>query len=207
MGCLNRGVRKEHVEDFVLHQLYTRLFSDTSVKKLAAMLNEYNQKKAAGNKDELNHAREELVEIERKLKKVIQLVSESGIDIETVKDELMRLESKKRFVEGYIEELSQHNSIPAISEGMILDLINKSKEFVRTRNIAECQNFIQNYIDKVLVFSDRVEILFKINVPGENCDTVSPLTSQEKRDTLNIQYRSGHTPLVQHVHDTIAALS
>jgi site-specific DNA recombinase len=160
-GCVNKEVRRDYIDNYVLDELYRRLFSDMSIRKLAAMLSGYNQKKSAESSGELTKANAELEETTRKISSIVQLVTESGISIETVKDELRRQEDRKRFIEGYIQELGMKNRVAAISEEAVLELLNCSKDFVRTRNIPECRNFINSYIEKVVVFGDRVEVFFQ----------------------------------------------
>ena len=75
-----------------------------------------------------------------------------------------------------------------ITEEAIIDLVNRSKEFVRTRNIPECRNFIESYVGKVIIYGDKVEVQFKIHVPDDD-DTMSPLASEERIKILQNDYR------------------
>jgi site-specific DNA recombinase len=188
-GCENKEVRRDYIDNYVLDELYKRLFSDISIRRLAAMLNEYNQKKSAESCFELNQANNELKEAARKIGAVIQLVTESGISIETVKEELRKLEERKRFIEGYIQELSLKNKVSQLSEEAVLELLNRSRDFVRTRDIPECRNFINSYIEKVIVYGDRVEVFFKIHVPDEAAENVVPLKSEEGMTELRREYK------------------
>ena len=43
-NCRNRGVRKEHIENYVLDEMQEKLFSENSIKKLASMLTAYGDK-------------------------------------------------------------------------------------------------------------------------------------------------------------------
>jgi site-specific DNA recombinase len=36
------------------------------------------------------------------------------------------------------------------------------KQFVTEKNIPECKKFIANYVDRVVVFQDRLEVTFKV---------------------------------------------
>lgn len=188
-GCENKEIRREYIDNFVLDELYRKLFSVTSIKRLAAMLNDYNRKKSAESNGELIQANAELAETERKISSIVQLVSESGISIETVKDDLKRLEERKRFMESYIHELDMRNKASLISEETILELLNRSKDFVMSRNIAECRNFIHSYVEKVVVFEDKVEVFFKVRVPDEKSGEVVPLTSEEDLSALRKEYK------------------
>jgi site-specific DNA recombinase len=186
---VNKEIRKEYLENYVLDELHTKLFSESSIKKLSVMLNDYNRRKTEESSGEAKLASDELAGIHEKIGRVVQLVSESGISIETVKDELKRLEERKQFVEGYLKETRLTNNVSLISEDTIYDLINRSKDFIRTHNIAECANFIQSYIEKVVVFGDRVEVFFKIHVLNDTTNSVTPLRSEADINALKRGYR------------------
>lgn len=190
-GCENKEVRKEYLENYVLDELYLKLFSEGSIKKLSAMLSDYNRRKSEESSEEAKLASDELTAIQEKIGKVVQLVSESGISIETVKDELKRLEERKQFVEGYLKEVRSKNNASLISEDTIFELIQRSREFIKARNIAECRNFIQSYVEKVLVYVDRVEVLFKIHVPNDTNDALTPLKSEGDINALKGYRKAG----------------
>jgi site-specific DNA recombinase len=188
-GCKNKEIRKEYLDNYVLDELYMKLFSESSIKKLSIMLNEYNRRKTEEADEETKLVSVELEEINCKIGKIIRLVSESGISIETVKHELKQLEERKHFVEGYLKDICLKKNIATISEDAIYELICKSKEFVQDHNIAECQNFIQSYIENVMVYNERVEVIFKIHVPDDVNDTLIPLKSEGNLELLKRDYR------------------
>ena len=189
-GCLNKELRKEYLENYALDQLYERLFSDNSIKKLSAMLNDYNNKKTLENNGELTIYQKQLAEINKKITSVINLVSESQISINTVKDNLKQLEADKNFYEIQIKSVRDTMKMSVINEDVINSLIEKSRDFIRGKNIPQYRNFIENYIERVLVWHDKVEIIFRINIPSENSDAeVVPLTSEAVIKTIQREYR------------------
>lgn len=139
---------------------------------------------------ELNQVRAELEATTGKIGSVVQLVTESGISVDTVKEELMKLEERKRFLEKHLHELSLKNKVTELSEEAVNELLERPREFIRTHNLAECQNFIDSYVKKVLVFNDRVEVFFKINIPDEKTGDIVPLKSAEGTQELHREYKS-----------------
>jgi site-specific DNA recombinase len=188
-GCSLKELRKEYLENYVLDQLYQKLFSGDAIHKLSAMLSAYNQRMATESNTELTLASGELTEVTGKISAIIRLVSESGISIETVKTDMKLLEDRKHFLENYIRDITLSAKAAVVSDEMICDLITRSQEFVRTKNIAECRHFIQSYIDKVVVSAEKVEVFFKIHVPDEDSDTASPLTCEEGIKVLQKVYK------------------
>lgn len=190
--CSNKEVRKSYIEEYVLDELYFKLFADTSIQRLAKMLSEYTQKKSTESGAELQKAKDGLGCVTQKIGKVVRLVSESGISIDTVKDELKLLEEQKVFFERKISDLSAPK-VNMISEEKILELISRSRDFVKSRNIPECRRFIKNFLEKVVIYGERVELLFKIHIPDNNGASVKQLKSGEGVDTIKADYKSGNT--------------
>jgi site-specific DNA recombinase len=188
-NCGNRGIRKESIENYVLDELQDKLFSENSIKNLTSMLTAYSTKMKSESQVEIDEAIRELDDIKNKMDKIIQLVADSGISIDSVKDEIKRLENRKLTVESYIQETRLESNVSAISEEMIAGLINKSKEFVNVRNISECRSFIGSYVESVVVYRDKVEIKFKIAVPDKDNDTLSPFIVQHDLEELKSRYK------------------
>ena len=189
-GCTSKEIRREHIDNYVLEALYTQLFSDRSIKKLAAMLNDYNQKKSSELNSETVQAQNELEEVKAKISAAFRLVTEAGISIETVREDMKALEERKKFIEAYIEEMSTANKASKFSEDMLLTLIVRSKELVRSKNILECRNFIKSFIEKVILFEDKAEVQYKIRIPGEDGNSTVPLKSIEDLSTVKNLYKS-----------------
>jgi site-specific DNA recombinase len=187
--CHNQEIRKEYIESYVLKQLQVNLFSEHSIKKLSSMLSDYNKRLKEKSDTEYNSAMQDLGEINKKIEKIIQLVSESGISIDTVKEELKRLEDRKRQAESCIQEIQGQNSAPVLSEAMLTEVIHRTKDTLNTGNLAELRSVIEHYIDSVIVWNDKVEVRFKINIPDEESDALFPLTTEGKLAELRADYK------------------
>jgi DNA-binding transcriptional MocR family regulator len=182
-------LRKEYVENFTLDTLYDNLFNDVSIKKLSTMLSEYNRKQAESNRGELDAANNELHNVIDKISKVFSLVTETGISISTISNDLKELEERKLYLEKHLRELTLRNREKLITEEMITELISQSKTFVKTKNLSECRAFIKTYINKVTV-GETVEIVFNINIPNEKADGVEPIASAEGVKVIQRDYRA-----------------
>lgn len=187
-GCKNKEIRRDYIDSFVLDELYKRLFSKISLQRLTEMLNEYNQKVSLETNSELAKAKTELSEVLRKVSSIIKMVTEAGISIDTVKADLIKLEEQKKYLESYIKELEAANRANSISEEQVREIIRKSSEFIRTHKVEECRNFIDSYIEKVIVYEDKVEIIFKVNVFDKETGTVSQLRSESTKDAVQASY-------------------
>jgi len=188
-GCNNIRIRKEYIENYVLDELEDKLFSDTALNSLCAMLSEYNDRKISETAFIMDAAQEELDDISNKINKIIQFIMESDLSIETVREEMKQLEVRKRSLKAQIKEISTSNNTTILAEEMIRELVHKSKESVQNRDIQECRQFLHSFVDKVLSYRDKVEIFFKIHVSDNTNDFFSQMKSEECTKTLRKEYK------------------
>ena len=70
-------------------------------------------------------------------------------------------------------------------KSVIEGIIRKSGEFIRTHNVVESRNFIDSYIERVIVYDDRVNIIFKVNVFDKATGTVSQMKSEGTKEAVD----------------------
>ena len=148
--------RRDYIDNYVLDELYNRLFSNLSLKNLTEILNDCNIAMSSQSDSEINSAKIELDNIDNKINNLLDLVRTEVVKINTIKPKLRELEQQKQNLEVMIKNLELKNKLSAISEEQIKEIIMKSGEFIKTRNISESKNFINSYIEKVIVYNNKV---------------------------------------------------
>lgn len=63
------------------------------------------------------------------------------------------------------------------------------RRFERERNIPECKKFIQNYVDKVIVYNDHVEVIFSVVFTILEDYEAYKIKSSVKKSTLFKMYK------------------
>ena len=58
------------------------------------------------------------------------------------------------------------------------------KQFVSEKNIPECKKFIDSYVEKVIVYSDHLEVTFKVAFSFEQKDNIYSFKSSIKLTNL-----------------------
>ena len=110
----------------------------------------------------------------------------SGIVNSMIKDKLDELEQVKLNLDLKINELSiESNGVESvnITEEQIRSMFGKFKDFVLTRNLPECKNFISDYVKEVVVYKDHVEVIFNVVfsfIDNEITHDLHITTSREK---------------------------
>ena len=168
IDCTNRGIRRDELDDYVVDELYEKLFSSTSVKELTALLNEYNEKMSSEATEEIELARRELRSVKKEISRLLDFVVKGGVKESTARAKMDDLEQKRRYARKHLRKMKEQYSIVPIPEEMILDLVVESKKLLKAKdnsNAVERRNFIKSYVKKVTVFEDKIKVVFKINEP------------------------------------------
>jgi len=182
-------MNRKYLDEFVLSELYDRLFNDSSIQSLSQMLTNYNEQMNTANKRELDIATAQLKAIDTELNNLLELVSAGAesVAFKTIQKKLNELEERREYLQSYIKELT-NNATLQISTEMIAELVEKSKSIILEESIAEAKMFIDSYLEKVLLFNDHVEVYFKIHVPNDDGELV-PLVSSVENKVLLRDYK------------------
>ena len=188
-GCKNKEIRREYVDNYVLDELYEKLFSNYSIQKLTAMLNEYNNKIASESDSELKRIEKALEENQRKISNIFSFIMDKGLSADIAQADLTRLDEEKKLLERQRKEIEDKNTSNAISEAIVKELIERSSEFIKTRKLSECRNFITSYIDKVTVYENKVEVIFRFKTFNSDTGEFEAMKSEATRKSLIKKYK------------------
>lgn len=186
--CHRKELNKTYIENFVLDTLYQNLFNANSIQQLTAMLNQYRNENNKENIDEIENTSSRLNVVNKNISSTLEIIYQTGISLETVKDKLKELEGQKEYLEDHLRQLSINNDLQ-VSEQIVSELVEKSKDFIKSKNLPQCKIFIESYIDRVMVFDEYVEVKFKINVPTKDNSGFEPLVVRSTLKNIYDNYK------------------
>lgn len=160
--CNNKEIKRDYLEEFVLTELEKHVLNDEAIPDLSKELNEQLKYKSNNNEELLSNLRIKLEKVNKEIENILNAIM-SGIVNNMLKDKLDELEQVKVNLDLKINELAIENrgvESVDITEGQIRNMFSKFKEFVTTRNLPECKRFISDYIKKIIVYRDHIEVIF-----------------------------------------------
>ena len=186
--CSNKEIRKEYIEAFVLSELEKKLLNDGAIPYLVKMLNEHLAVTNADQAKEFGCLTSNLVEIDKQINNIVTAISQGFIQA-TFKEKMSELEEQKLRLEVRIQEIRMKSKCKILTEEAIKNLFSVFKNFVAEKNIPECKKFIDSYVEKVLVFPDRVEVTLKVAI--ENGNSLQLTSIEDKKKCKN---KAGRNP-------------
>lgn len=187
--CDNKEIRKEYIEEFVLSELEKNILNDKAVPILVEKINKHIQEQAGSDKESVEVMLKELEDIEKQINNIVSAIMQ-GFAHEEFKTKMDDLKDKKVKLEVAIKEQESRSQAPKIAEEQVKQLFSMFREFVTQRNIPECKKFIQNYVDKVIVYKDHVEVIFNVVFNILKDYEAYKIRSSVKKVTLFKRYRN-----------------
>jgi len=157
-SCDNKELRREYIEEYVLQELERQIFNDKAIPYLVKKLNEYQNSLYSGNESEVARLKNLLSEVDKQISNIVDAVTRGqGTALLT---KLGELEEEKSRTETVLLSFQSRQSRTPVTEEALKKLFGMFRQFVTERNIPEVKKFIGNYVEKVIVYKDHVEVVF-----------------------------------------------
>jgi hypothetical protein len=92
----------------------------------------------------------------------VEAIEKTGYNQE-LGDKLKNVEKQIEDCGTFLQKYEdRHKNISAFTEKQVLKSLSKIKEFAKSSHKEEVCAMIQQYVDRVTVFHDRVEVIFKV---------------------------------------------
>lgn len=154
--CCLKDVRKEYVEGYV-NYILNEILNDTELRMCIANACYLYYKEAEGTSDSYEGSLiESIKEIDKKLKNMLKAI-EAGVFNEMTQEAMLRLQNEKQDLEVELdkERIRKQNAL------QLDDIIHHIDRFVR--NEMGKRALFDTFIDKVIVFNDKIAVTFHYN--------------------------------------------
>lgn len=166
--CSNKDINKDVLERYILNELSKRVFSDTAIPALSKRLNEENKKLLYEREEEKKTLSRRYEEVINSINAIVDTIAKGHFHA-SLDTKLTELEQQKAGVETRIKELEMKPDISIITEDKIKEYLIKDKEVLVAGDQRKIKAILPTYINKIIVFLDRVEANFKLSVDDTVC--------------------------------------
>lgn len=186
--CDNKEIRKEYVEEFVLSELEKNILNDKAIPILVEKINQHIKEQSKSDKASIEILTKELGDIDKQINNIVSAITQ-GFAYDEFKTKMEELKGRKTKLEVTLREQENKSQATQITEEQVKNLFSMFRGFVKERNIPECKKFIQNYVDKVIVYKDHVEAIFSVVFNILKDYEAYKIRSSVKKITLFKRYR------------------
>lgn len=160
IDCNNREIEQTSLDNLVLDWFEQYFFNDSSIKTLVDQMNQYRKDYFESAGKELQRYEKALQDVERKIGNLTAAIAESGSEPQ-IMEALHGLQAQRVQIQESIILEQKNSKCVSVTEEDLRSALMQFKEYVTTRNIAQCKKFLDDYIDEVIVYPDTVSISFK----------------------------------------------
>ncbi len=160
IGCGNKEIEKNKLENFVIEQLQNYLFSDEAINEIAHQVNVYNKTVAKTNNEDLILFQKQMKQIDKQIANITKAIAR-GVDEDIMIDKINELNQSKKDLQKRIDE-AVLEELPTVSKKDIKEALSVFSTYIKENNTIECKHFIDNYIDKIIVHRDKIKLVLKV---------------------------------------------
>ena len=163
-GCVNKEIRKEYLEEYVLNELESTIFNEKSLKYIVKGMNRNFAKETEAIDKKVIAIEKNIETIDRQIDNIMRAIKMGIYDI-SLNEEIQTLRTNKCELElQKVQELKNKKVEVTITENELKEIICEFKDFVKNRDIVECKEFIHKFVNRVIVYRNYVEVEFKFNL-------------------------------------------
>ncbi|MBF7081688.1 zinc ribbon domain-containing protein [Desulfallas sp. Bu1-1] len=162
--CDNEKINKELVESHVLKELEQKIFNDSVVPVIAKKIYRFYHQQQGEYAKETRQIEKELDNINKQVNNLVNALAVGGIAIQPIIEQLKTLENKKAILETQLREWQIKSHKDIINEESIIMYLEEKKHLVKNKNPETQKRVIQEFVEKVIVSKECIDVLFKITV-------------------------------------------
>lgn len=204
-ACHCKEVRREYVEGFVIEELFHHFFNDSSIPLITRQLNEKLKHNSQAESEDYLRYKSTLQLLNKTRANLIDALKQTGFN-KSIGTELKNTEDQIEQCEFFLKKCDeQHKNVPTVTEEQVRQNLDKLKEFAKTSHREEVRAMIQNYVERVTVYNDKVEVTYKVAFPSTdqsityNCDSSISRNNLDARGA-NGQLAEQSKELLDHLH-------
>ena len=124
----------------------------------------------------------QLKQINKQISNITKAIA-NGVDEDIMIDQINELNQSKKDLQKRIDEVAL-KELPKVSKAEIKQVISSFSTYLKENDTLECKRFIDNYVEKIIVYKDKVEVILKIAAKDFNSSKFD--NSGELHTTIDI---------------------
>ena len=154
--CLNPEINRDKLEEIVLSRLSSVVFNPALIPELVTRFNDFIAEKTGSAQNKIEPLRSELRKVEHKIRITVNLMIDTESD--ALKEKLHELEDTKAKLVYELSEAEAAVSQAGFREEQVRQLFGQAEQQLKNGTLANRRMVVDRFVDKVVMFPDRVEI-------------------------------------------------
>ena len=158
INCSNKEIRREYIENFVINKLSEFVFDDRLIPVLTKEYKSYQLEKNNKIFERRDNFEKRIKELSREISNIVTVIANTASI--ALAEKLTEMESEKAQMLTKLKQIEDDCCLKAVEESEIAEAFKTARKLLANRNLSTLQKLIDVYVDRVIVFKDRVEVFF-----------------------------------------------
>lgn len=172
-ACMNKEIRREYIETFVLDALSKHIFNEKLIPKLIEGYRKYQKSNSSDLVKTRDGLKARINEITTQIDNLVDIIVKSGSEVLAKK--LTEIEVERIHLKADYNQICEVNEIQEITYEKLSESFFIARELMNAKELSATKKLIELYIDRVTIFQNHVSVTFKFhpNLTLDNSDNGS----------------------------------
>ena len=157
--CMNKDIRKDYIEGFVLEKLAGYIFDESLIPRLVSEYKRYQMERDSEVVKKQESLKKRLADITKEISNLLILASK--VASELLAQKLADLETEKNQVQEQYNLICDENNTGTATAEKIIESFMQAKEMLADGTLSLAKKFVELFIDRVAIYESHVSVTFK----------------------------------------------
>ena len=161
IACSNKEINRNYIEQFVIDKIEEALFDKELIESIMSQFQEYMRHRDADANAEVKRLVKKVQQIDTKVNNLVEILAEVGSNAfqkGAILEKLDTLERDKASIQSKIDGEKERLESRVPTKKAIMDSFIEARRLFKSQSLEEMQQLVDQYVDKVIVYEDRVEV-------------------------------------------------
>lgn len=159
--CKNPEIQRDMIEGAVLKTLADSVFDEAVLPELLSKYNSYAVSKNTSLQAEINGLNDRITEVGKGIENIVDVVMNTGSAALSAK--LAELEKERETLRKALRKAEQQKKNTGINKRQLKSVFRVAKQMLQDGTLANKREIINQYVNRVVVFRDRIEVEYNIS--------------------------------------------
>jgi site-specific DNA recombinase len=161
--CPGKRLRADELDADIISKVKELVFSDSNMKKLVDDINKATKSLRTDHSRKITELKKKASDLQIRSRRQYEAIESGQIDLSLIAERLRELKSQRESIQDEIAHYEKINSRikPVYITRSMLESYRKEMEEVFVgSNVFEQRNFLKKFIEKIVIYEEKIEILY-----------------------------------------------
>ena len=157
--CSCKEINRTVLDEFILSQMFNTVLNEKNIESLYEKVNVKINERLNQKGTDVPKLKKQLKVIDEQIANIVKAIALGSLSgLETITNELQRLEKEKAVLIELIEEQEQETDDVTITKEQIISVIKEAKLYAHEKNDENLKYILSRFVNKITVSDDAIKV-------------------------------------------------